>query len=210
MNTSSVGPFRGASRYFVDAVAAVPLERYETRWSDEWRILDLIGHGNRANVLVVEYYERPAPVAGPDYGLPEKIAERARQAVKDLGDDPVAAVRTASDRALAVVAAARDDARVGTPFGERTLDTYLRSRTAELVLHGLDLRTGLEPPPESVAECGAFLMDRAIQSGRGVDVVCALSGRGACRQTSMCTEPVAPQGSSVTAAGVRGIPPGAR
>ena len=34
------------------------------------RVLDLIGHANRANVLPVEYYERPVPVAGPDsYGL---------------------------------------------------------------------------------------------------------------------------------------------
>src|ERR1019366_7500523 len=136
VNSSSVVPFRAASRFFVDAVAAVPVERYETRWSDEWRVLDLIGHGNRANVLSVEYFERPVPVAGSDYVLPENIAERGRQAVRELGDDPVAAVRAASDRALAMVAAAPNDAKVGTPFGEQTLDTYLQSRTAELVLPG--------------------------------------------------------------------------
>jgi hypothetical protein len=76
VNSSSVAPFRAASRFFVDAVAAVPLDRYETRWSDEWSVLDLIGHGNRANVLPVEYFERPVPAAGPDYLLPENIAER--------------------------------------------------------------------------------------------------------------------------------------
>jgi hypothetical protein len=150
VNSASVAPFRAASRFFVDAVAAVPAQEYETRWSDEWRVLDLIGHGNRANVLPVEYYERPVPVAGPEYVLPEKIAERGRQAVRELGDDPVAAVGASSERALAMVAVAPDDARVGTPFGELLLDTYLRSRTAELVLHGLDLGTDVVAPPRSV------------------------------------------------------------
>lgn len=178
MNSSSVAPFRAASRFFVDAVAAVPVEGFEAPWSDEWRVIDLIGHGNRANVLPVEYYERPVPVAGLEYVLPENIAARGRDAVNDLGDDPVAAVRTASERALAMLAKAPDDATVGTPFGEQPLDAYLRSRTAELVLHGLDLGTDLEPPPAAVLECGVFLMERAVRSGRGLEVVRALSGRG--------------------------------
>lgn len=178
MDTPAVAPFRAASRFFVEAVAAVPRERYQQRWSDEWRVLDLIGHGNRAHVLPVEYYERPAPVAGPEYLLPANIAERGRQAVRDLGDDPVAAVRAASERVLALVASVPDDAVVGTPFGEQTLDAYLRSRTAELVLHGLDLATGLEPPVPALDACGAFLVSRAVSRGDGVDVVRALSGRG--------------------------------
>ncbi|HSS10208.1 MAG TPA: maleylpyruvate isomerase N-terminal domain-containing protein [Acidimicrobiales bacterium] len=178
MNSSSVAPFLAASRFFADCVAAVPVERYETRWSDEWRVLDLIGHGNRAHVLPVEYYEQPVPVAGSDYVLPENIAERGRQAVRELEDDPVAAVRAASDRALAMVAAAPEDATVGTPFGERKLDTYLRSRTAELVLHGVDLGTDVTVPSEALVECGGFLVDRAVRTGHGLDVVRALSGRG--------------------------------
>jgi hypothetical protein len=178
VNSSSVAPFRAASRFFVDCVAAVSVEHYENPWSNEWRVLDLIGHGNRANVLPVEYYERPVPVAGPDYVLPENIAERGRQAVRDVGDDPVIAVQVASRRALAVVSAAPDDAKVGTPFGEQTLDTYLRSRTAELVLHGLDLGTNVDTPYEALVGCGGFLVERAVRSGHGLDVVLALSGRG--------------------------------
>jgi hypothetical protein len=179
VESPSVAPFRAASRFFVAAVAAVPVEQYETRWSDEWRVVDLIGHGNRANVLPVEYYERPAPLAGPEYTLPENIAKRERLAVRELGDDPVAAVQAASDRALAVVAGAPDDATVGTPFGEHTLDAYLRTRTAELVLHGVDLGTHVDVPPEALVECGLFLMERAARSGHGLEVVRALSGRGA-------------------------------
>lgn len=179
METSSVAPFLAASRFFLDAVAAVPVERYELRWSEEWRVLDLIGHGNRANILPVEYYERPVTLAGPDYMLPANIAERGRRAVEALGDDPVSTVRASSERAMQVVAAAPDDAVVGTPFGPQTLDAYLRSRTAELVLHGLDLGTGLQPPPEAIVECGIALVEMAVRRGLGVDVLRALSGRGA-------------------------------
>jgi hypothetical protein len=177
VNNSSVTPFRAASRYFADCVAAVPAERFETKWSDEWRVLDLIAHGHRANVLPVEYHQRPVAVAGPEYLLPENIAERARLAVSDLGDDPVAAVRAASERAVALVLSASDDARVGTPFGEQLLAIYLPSRTAELVLHGMDLETDVDVPPEALVECGCFLVDRAVRGGRGPDVVLALSGR---------------------------------
>src|ERR1700687_237479 len=84
-NRPAGAPLPAAPRFFVAAVAAVPVGRYETRWSDEWRVLDLIGHGNRANLLPVEYYERPAPLAGPDYMSPENIVDRERLAVRGLG-----------------------------------------------------------------------------------------------------------------------------
>jgi hypothetical protein len=182
VDTPAVAAFRAASLFFVQAVAAVPPDRYEQPWSDEWRVLDLIGHGNRANLLPVEYYQRPVQAAGAEYLaeylLPENIAKRGREATAALGDDPVAAVRSASERALAVIASAPDSAVVGTPFGERFLDSYLASRTAELVLHGLDLDTSVDPPAEALADCGVFLVSQAVGSGRGVDVVRALSGRG--------------------------------
>ena len=182
MDTPAVAAFRAASRFFVEAVTAVPPDRYEQSWSDEWRVLDLIGHGNRAHVLVVEYYERPVRAAGADdlaeYLLPENIAKRGREATAMLGDDPVGAVRSASERALAVIASAPDDAVVGTPFGARSLDSYLPSRAAELVVHGLDLDASVEPSAEVLQECGAFLVSQAIRGGRGVEVVRALTGRG--------------------------------
>ena len=78
-----------------------------------------------------------------------------------------------------MVAGAPDDATVTTPFGEQALDAYLRSRTAELVLHGVDLATHVDVPPEALAECGLFLMERAARCGHGLEVVRALSGRGA-------------------------------
>ena len=182
METPAAAAFRAASLFFVQAVAAVPPDRYDQPWSDEWRVLDLVGHGNRAHVLVVDYYERPVQTAGAnelaEYLLPENIAKRGREATAALGDDPVAAVRSASERALTVIASAPEGALVGTPFGQRLLDSYLPSRTAELVLHGLDLDTSIDPPAEALADCGAFLVSQAVGRGHGVDVVRALSGRG--------------------------------
>ncbi len=160
------------------AVEAVPPARYADRWSEEWTTLDLIGHGNRANVLAVTYFEHPAALAGPDYVLPENIAARGRQAVLDLGDDPVASVRAASLRAIALAQAAPDDAMVGTPFGEQRLADYLRSRTAELVLHGLDLGTDVQPPSIALEQCGTYLLGVAQWKGHGLDVIRALTGRG--------------------------------
>lgn len=177
MEGPSVSSFIAASQFFVAAVAAVPVKRFEEQWSDEWRVLDLIGHGNRANVLPVEYFERPVAIAGPDYVLPENIAERGRRAVADLGPDPVAGVRATSERVIEMVRAAPDDATVGTPFGIQTLEAYLRSRTAELVLHGLDLGTDVEPPSNALRQCGAFLVDTAVNAGRGLDLILALTGR---------------------------------
>ena len=154
--------------------------------------LDLIGHGNRANVLPVEYYERPVPVAGSDYVLPENIAERGRQAVRELGDDPVAAVRAASARALATVTAAPDGARVGTPFGEQTLDTYLRSRTAELLLHGVDLGTDVDPPSAALVECGAFLWNGRCGEAAAWTWYGHSAGAVTCHPISTSIEPPAP------------------
>lgn len=141
-------------------------------------VLDLIGHSNRANVLPIEYYERPVPVAEPEHFLPEKVAERGRRAVRELGDNPVAAVRAASDRVLAMAASTPDGALVSTPFGEQMLATYLRSRTAELVLHGLYLGTDIKVPPDALVACGVSLVELAVSRGHGLVVVRALSGRG--------------------------------
>jgi len=74
-----------------------------------------------------------------------------------------------------VVAAASEEAKVGTAFGEGTLDSYLRSRTAELLLHGMDLGTDVDPLPEVLVASGAFLVER---SGRCLEVLRALSGHG--------------------------------
>jgi hypothetical protein len=173
--------YAAASDFFVDVVAAVPPEHYEDAWSDEWRILDLIGHGNRAHTLVVDYLAEPVHSMPPGYLDPSAVAERGRQAVAALGDDPVVGVRDAARRTRATITTADDHAVVGTPFGTMPLCDYLPSRAAELVLHGLDLAAavGLDRTPDDHAlrGCLTFLADRAVTRDDGLLVVRALSGR---------------------------------
>ncbi len=82
----------------------------ERSWSAGPRRLD---HGTRA-VLPVEYWERPVLAARPEYFF-LRTSWRGRRAVRELGDNPVAAVRAASDRVLATVASAPDGALVAPP-----------------------------------------------------------------------------------------------
>lgn len=173
--------YAAASDFFVDVVAAVPSDTYEQAWSDEWHIIDVIGHGNRAHNLVVEYLEEPMQSMPPGYLEPAAIAERGRQAVTALGDDPVATVRASAQRTRDTIAGADERATVGTPFGTMPLCDYLPSRAAELVLHGLDLSSalalGITPDDHALRGCLTFLADRAVTRGDGLVVAEALAGR---------------------------------
>ena len=181
MHAEAVDQYGAASDFFVAVVAAVPPDRYDEPWSEDWRILDLIGHGNRAHTLVVEYLDEPMESMPPGYLEPSAIAERGRQAVAALGADPVGAVRASAERTRATIAEADEHATVGTPFGTMPLCDYLPSRAAELVLHGLDLAAaiGVDAAPNDHAMRGtlAFLADRAVTRGDGLVVARALAGR---------------------------------
>lgn len=124
----------------------------------------------------------------------------------------MAAVRAASDRVLAMAASTPDGALVSTPFGEQMLATYLRSRTAELVLHGLYLGTDIKVPPDALVTCGVSLVELAVSRGHGLVVVRALSGRGTLppgfnillSPLSYASCDTASEGRSRPAGGVRG------
>ena len=88
-----------------------------------------------------------------------------------------------------MASSAPDDAMVGTPFGQRRLADFLPSRTAELVLHGLDLATGIEVPDDALVECGAWLVGTAVRNGYGLEVVPPSAGEALCRRVSTSTEP---------------------
>ena len=172
-----------ASDFFVEVVTKVEADSYEHPGLGSWSVRELIAHGNRAHLLVVEYLARPVdPALVPaDYFTSESIDARARQAVVDLGEDPVAGVHEAARHAREAVADAPPRAKVGTPAGVMLLDQDLPSRTTELVVHGTDLAraTGSDAvaPAEALKSCLRFLADRAAQLDRALPVVLALSGR---------------------------------
>jgi uncharacterized protein (TIGR03083 family) len=178
--------FTSASAYFCGVLAAVRPADFERPALGTWSVLELIAHGNRAHVTLVDYVERPVDVATvpADYFSADAIDRRAREAVAELGADPAGVVAAWAERARRIAAAASEDTVVGTPGGPVTLAAYLPSRTAELVLHGLDLAAALghdavvpQVPADSLTATAGFLAERATARGHGLDVVLGLSGR---------------------------------
>jgi uncharacterized protein (TIGR03083 family) len=181
-NQSSVA-FGEACEFFVSTVALVAAGDWERPGIGEWSVRELVAHANRAQTTVVDYIEHPqAPVApGSDYFSDASISARAKQAVVDLADDPAAAVRAAADAAVGLVGRSGPETPVGMPMATITLAQYLPSRTAELVIHALDVGRAvgqeLEVPASALQECLRFVAQRAGQKA-GLDVVLALTGRG--------------------------------
>ncbi len=175
--------YLAASTFFVDVAAAVPPDTYGDPSLPGWSTLHLLAHGNRSHLLVVEYLERPVDVATlpAGYFSNANIDRRAAAAVQDLGADPMAKVREAATAARELVRTVATDTMMGTPFGPLAFDAYLPSRTAELVLHGLDLAAvaGVEcsVPPQAEAAAALFLAERAVAKGLGGVLLSALSGR---------------------------------
>jgi len=176
--------FSQASQYFVDVVGAVPATSWDAPGLGEWTIKELVGHTNRANVIIVDYVEHPqrAEPADSTYFTDESIAQRARLAVAALGDDPLVTVAAASARAIAFIAASPPGAAVGSPFGTMKLSDYLASRTAELTIHGLDLARALhveiDLPTEALRASLAYVAGFSMKKHQGETVLLALSGRG--------------------------------
>ncbi|MHB1775774.1 MAG: maleylpyruvate isomerase family mycothiol-dependent enzyme [Acidimicrobiales bacterium] len=175
--------FVEASGYLVAVVGQVPGDAWDRPGLGSWSVRELVAHANRAHTTVEEYLTEPRPPEPPgsDYFLPEAIAERGRQAVAALGDDPAAAVAADAARVVALVGATPLDATLGSPMGTMPLGQYLPSRVAELVVHGLDLAaaTGVDvaPPPAALAGALAFVGRRAARRD-GVAVLRAMTGRG--------------------------------
>jgi hypothetical protein len=136
-------------------------------------------------VITVDYLEHPQPPEPPGstYFLEENIAQRARDAVATLGDDPKAKVAADSATAIAVIGRTPPDATVGSPMGTMSLSEYLPSRTAELTIHGLDLVRALNfamPAPSGtlVASLAFVATISSTRKRQGEVVLLALSGRG--------------------------------
>lgn len=77
MDDGAALAFEAASQYFVDCVRAVPADRWTTPGLGSWSVRELVAHGNRAHVTIVDYVERPQPPVPPgsDYFSEASIEE---------------------------------------------------------------------------------------------------------------------------------------
>ena len=187
--------FAAAALAFAELVRRIPADAWDGPGLGEWDLRALVGHTSRSLITVSTYLQTTAEredVSSPaDYyakmreyastlGVAD-ITERGRQAGRDLGTEPVAAVDALVRRALDDVAEVDDPLiEVIGGLGIR-LSSYLPTRTFELAVHGLDAASacGLECAlPEDVLVDATTLAARvAVEVGDGQAVLLALTGR---------------------------------
>jgi uncharacterized protein (TIGR03083 family) len=195
VSPDAIEPFASAARSFAALVHDIPTDRWDGPGLGEWDLRSLVGHASRSLVTVTtylaqaaeredittpqEYYVRVNPVA---LGLdPADVAERGRQAGRDLGDDPAAAVDELVSRAFDALS------EVGNPLitviggmGIR-LHTYLPTRTFELAVHGLDIARAVgisfALPADVLEEATGLAARIAVAEGQGETVLLGLTGR---------------------------------
>ncbi len=191
--------FASAATAFATLVHRLPEDRWDGPGLGDWDLRALVGHTSRSLITVstyvkapadrediddaVEYYVRMRDYAA-DLGASD-VLERGRQAGRDLGSDPAAAVDELVTRAVADVAAATRggaDPLIAVIGGLGiTLSAYLHTRIFELVVHGRDIAraTGIEfdVPADALTDATLLATRVALAIGEGATVLEALTGR---------------------------------
>ena len=187
--------FIAAADSYVGQVSRIPVADLDGPGLGDWDLRALVGHTSRSLVTVETYLARPAEsievpdaaayytaIANAGGANTAVITERGREAGAALGDDPAGYVRDLRDRVAALLPTYADDYLLVTIAGGMRLDEYLRTRTFELVVHGLDIAaaTGTDPssPPAALADATMLAAEVATRSGHGERLLLALTGRG--------------------------------
>lgn len=191
-----IATFASAAGSFATLVHSIPAGRWSGPGLGDWDLRSLVGHASRSLITVSTYLQTTAEredIAAPaEYYVQIReyasavgaadILERGRQAGRDLGEDPAAAIDGLLQRVLGELATAGNPLiQVIGGLGVR-LHTYLPTRTFELAVHGLDIAGALDVPyplPAGVLEEATLLATRtAALTGHGETVLLALTGRG--------------------------------
>jgi uncharacterized protein (TIGR03083 family) len=185
--------FASAAHAFARLVRALPADSFDGPGLGEWDLRALVGHASRSLITVSTYLQDPASaadLAGPvEYYAAiraflsdgDAVVERGRQAGRDLGSDPAAAVDALVSQALADVDKAGDPLiTVIGGFGIRLSD-YLPTRIFELAVHSLDIAraTGVSAdlPAEVMTAANVLAARIAVELGTGEAVLMTLTGR---------------------------------
>lgn len=164
-----------------------------------WDLGGLAGHFLRAVRTPIAYLQQPVPEGEPLASAPSYIAGYLRwrrddpvaadEAVATRGSQEFTLVTSDPARAIRVDAARLDEMlgeelptrRLPTRFGPMRLDDYLRTRSVEVVVHGLDIARALDvvwnPPAALLSDVLALLADVAVEIGDGENLLLLLSGR---------------------------------
>jgi len=192
---STVATFASAARAFATLVRELPASGWDGPGLGEWDLRALVGHASRSLITVSSYLQATADhedvTSAVDYYVKIRdyasnlgaadIVERGRQAGRDLGADPAAAVDGLVDRVLPEVDAAGDPLiTVIGGLGIR-LSNYVPTRTFELAVHGLDIARAsgvdLVLPDDVLSEATALAARIGVALGQGEPILLTLTGR---------------------------------
>jgi len=185
--------FEEAARTFVNLVQRIPQGRWDGPGLGEWNLRALVGHTSRSLVTVetylgqpVETEEVPGPaayyvgIAGIDHA---GVVGRGVAAGQALGENPAQFVADLAERVLAEVDKAGNPL-IHTAAGGMYLESYLSTRTLELVVHSLDIAAAvpdIEQPEFSdqlLGEVARVAATAGVLLGHGVEMMLAFTGRG--------------------------------
>ncbi len=173
--------YEEAIEFFVSTVAQVPADSWSEPALGVWNVRDLAGHASRAMLTVEQYVTEGTTRVG--FGTADDIAERGREWGRQLGKDPIGAVREIAKRVLELVRSLPDAHPLETPAGQIPLMRYLPTRVTELTIHTMDLADALgiavEPPAECLRETLYCLAGYAVRRSVAVEVALGLTGRQA-------------------------------
>ena len=185
--------FEEAARTFVNLIQRIPQGRWDGPGLGEWNLRALVGHTSRSLVTVetylgqpVETEEVPGPaayyvgIAGIDHA---GVVGRGVAAGQALGENPAQFVADLAERVLAQVDNAGNPL-IHTAAGGMHLESYLSTRTLELVVHSLDIAAAvpdIEQPEFSdqlLGEVARVAATAGVLLGHGVEMMLAFTGRG--------------------------------
>lgn len=192
--------FFAAAAGFVELVAQVSPDQWESHGIGVWTIRDLVGHTSRALSTVVVGLDAGLEAVGDD-NLPagvdtlgyyrhvaaaadhDQVAERGREAGRSLGERPADAVAELAATVRSRLDGTPDNAPVVSRFATMTLIDYLPTRAFELTVHSLDLVSAarLTPPAGTLRGIGPALhlaTDIGVTRGDGIPLLRAITGRG--------------------------------
>jgi len=194
-NLDVTAVFASAAHTFHALVARIGPADWDGPGLGEWDMRALVGHTSRSLITVSGYLQVPAETedvtsAAGYYAAIRDVAagigtadivERGRQAGRDLGADPAAAIEGLVAQALADVRAAGDPLiTVIGGLGIR-LSNYLPTRVFELAVHSRDIGRALGIDvelPGDVLDSATVLAARiALLIERGAPLLDALTGR---------------------------------
>ncbi|MGC4111648.1 MAG: maleylpyruvate isomerase N-terminal domain-containing protein [Nocardioides sp.] len=179
---------------FAAQVARIPVAELDGPGLGQWDLRALVGHASRSLVTVDTYLEQPADevvvgsaaeyylaIAGALGAGDAAIVERGVAAGAALGGDPAAYVEDLRARVAEKLTSYDDSYLLTTIAGGMRLDEYLRTRTFELVVHGLDIAvaSGVDPTfaDGPLVDAGTLAAEVAALSGHGASLLLALTGR---------------------------------